>query len=256
MLPSVFISHGSPMHALQPGPAGEAWAALGRKLPGPRALVIASAHWETNIPMLTGNARPETIHDFSGFPEPLYRLRYQPPGAPALADRAAALLQGAGLAPAGAPARGLDHGAWVPLRSIYPKADVPVTQLAIQPRRDARWHFRVGEALALLRRENILILASGGAVHNLSDLSREGGATPAWARAFDDWLAEKLAAGDTEAVLDWEKAPEARRAHPSEDHFLPIFVAMGAAGRGTRAERIHRGFELGSLSLAAFQFGS
>ena len=255
-LPTFFLSHGSPMLALDPGAAGAFWAELGRTLPRPAAVLSVSAHWMTTVPALSRAEHPATIHDFYGFPEPLYRLSYEPPGAPALADRAAELLQAAGLSPAIDPARGLDHGAWVPLRSIYPKADVPVTQLAIQPRRDARWHFAVGEALAPLRQESVLILASGGAVHNLSDLSREGGATPAWARAFDDWLAEKLAAGDTEALLDWENAPAARRAHPSEDHFLPIFVAMGAAGRGTRAERIHRGFELGSLSLAAFRFGS
>ncbi len=253
-LPTFFLSHGSPMLALDAGAAGAFWAELGRTLPRPAAVLAVSAHWMTTVPALSRAEHPETIHDFSGFPEPLYRLRYEPPGAPALADRAAALLQAAGLSPAIDPARGLDHGAWVPLRSIYPKADVPVTQLAIQPRRDARWHFKVGEALAPLRQENILILATGGAVHNLRDLTRGGGEAPAWARAFDDWLAEKLAAGDTEAVLDWENAPEARRAHPSEDHFLPLFVAMGAAGPGARGERIHQGFELGSISLAAFRF--
>jgi 4,5-DOPA dioxygenase extradiol len=253
-LPTLFLSHGSPMLALDPGAAGAFWAELGRTLPRPAAVLSVSAHWMTTAPALSRAEHPATIHDFYGFPEPLYRLSYHPPGAPALADRAAALLEGAGLAPALDPARGLDHGAWVPLRSIYPKADVPVTQLSIQPRRDAAWHFKLGEALAPLRRENVLILASGGAVHNLRDLSREGGATPAWARQFDDWLAETLEAGDTEALLDWEQAPEARRAHPSEDHFLPLFVAMGAAGRGAPGRRIYHGFELGSLSLAAFRF--
>lgn len=253
-LPSLFVSHGSPMLALDPGAAGAFWAELGKSLPRPAAVLAVSAHWMTTAPALSRAERPTTIHDFYGFPEPLYRLSYEPPGAPALADRAAALLEAAELAPALDPARGLDHGAWVPLRSIYPEADVPVTQLSIQPRRDARWHFKLGEALAPLRQENILILATGGAVHNLRDLAREGGEPPAWARRFDDWLAEKLAAGDTQALLDWERAPEARRAHPSEDHFLPIFVAMGAAGRGAHGRRIHQGFELGSLSLAAFQF--
>jgi 4,5-DOPA dioxygenase extradiol len=255
-LPTFFVSHGSPMLALDPGATGVFWEELGKTLPRPSAVLCVSAHWMTTVPALSRAQRPETIHDFYGFPEPLYALRYDPPGAPALADRAAELLQAAGLAPAIDPARGLDHGAWVPLRSIYPAADVPVTQLAIQPRRDALWHFKLGEALAPLRRENVLILASGGAVHNLRDLARDGGATPAWAQRFDDWLAEALAAGDTEALLDWEHAPDARRAHPSEDHFLPIFVAMGAAGKGVRGRRIHEGFSLGSLSLAAFRFDS
>jgi 4,5-DOPA dioxygenase extradiol len=251
------VSHGSPMLALDPGATGVFWEELGKTLPRPEAVLCISAHWMTAVPALSRAERPETIHDFSGFPEPLYRLRYSPPGAPGLADRAAELLQAADLSPALDPTRGLDHGAWVPLRSIYPAADVPVTQLAIQPRRDAAWHFRLGEALAPLRRENILILASGGAVHNLRDLARDGGATPDWARRFDDWLAERAAAGDTEALLDWERsAPEARRAQPSEDHLLPIFVALGAAGRGARGSRIHQGFSLGSLSLAAFRFDS
>jgi len=253
-LPTFFVSHGSPMLALDPGATGVFWEELGKSLPRPDAVLCVSAHWMTNVPALSRAERPETIHDFYGFPEPLYQLSYHPPGAPALADRAAELLQKAEMSPAIDPARGLDHGAWCPLRSIYPKANVPVTQLAIQPRRDAAWHFKLGQALAPLRRENILILASGGAVHNLRDLARAGGGTPDWAKRFDDWLATAVEAGDTEALLDWERAPEARRAHPSEDHFLPIFVAMGAAGRGARGRRVHDGFSLGSLSLAAFRF--
>lgn len=253
-LPTFFVSHGSPMLALDPGATGVFWAGIGKSL-RPSAVLCVSAHWMTTVPAVSRAQRPETIHDFYGFPEPLYGLHYDPPGAPALADRVAQLLQQAEMAPAVDPARGLDHGAWCPLRSIYPKADVPVTQLAIQPRRDARWHFRLGEALAPLRRENVLILASGGAVHNLRDLDRGNGGTPAWARAFDDWLAKEIEAGDTEALLDWERtAPEPRRAHPTEDHFLPLFVAMGAAGRGVAGRRVHQGFSLGSLSLAAFEF--
>jgi len=255
-LPTFFVSHGSPMLALDPGATGVFWEELGKSLPRPDAVLCVSAHWMTNVPALSRAERPETIHDFYGFPEPLYRLSYHPPGAPALADRAAELLQRAEMSPAIDPARGLDHGAWCPLRSIYPKANVPVTQLAIQPRRDEAWHFKLGEALAPLRQENILILASGGAVHNLRDLARDGGGTPDWAKRFDDWLAIAVEAGDTQALLDWERAPEARRAHPSEDHFLPIFVAMGAAGRAARGRRIHEGFSLGSLSLAAFRFDS
>ncbi|HLJ19469.1 MAG TPA: 4,5-DOPA dioxygenase extradiol, partial [Stellaceae bacterium] len=254
-MPAAFLGHGSPMNAIERNRYTEAWRAFGAAVPRPRAILAMSAHWYINASAVTAMAAPKTIHDFYGFPEPLYQLSYHPPGAPALADRVGELLQKAEMAPAIDPARGLDHGAWWPLRSIYPKADVPVTQLAIQPRRDAAWHFRLGEALAPLRDENVLILASGGAVHNLRDLDRGNGATPAWARAFDDWLARTVEAGDTETLLDWETtAPEARRAHPTEDHLLPIFVAMGAAGRGVRGRRIHEAFSLGSLSLAAFRF--
>lgn len=253
-LPAIFVSHGAPTLALDPGETGAFWEEMGRSLPRPAAVLCISAHWMTTAPAASGAERPETVHDFYGFPEPLYRLVYRPPGAPALGQRVAALLTAAGIASTVDPARGLDHGAWVPLRSLYRAADVPVTQLAIQPRCDARWHYRIGEALATLRREGILILASGGAVHNLRALDRNGGGTPAWAREFDDWLAEAIAAGDASALLDWERAaPSARLAHPTEDHLLPLFVALGAAG-GAKGERIHAGFTHGSLSMAAFKF--
>ena len=147
MLPSVFISHGSPMHALQPGPAGAAWRALARRLPRPRAILIASAHWETNIPMLTGAEKPETIHDFYNFPEPLYRLRYPAPGAPSVAKRAQTLLKEAGFTAGIDGCRGLDHGAWSPLLYMYPDADIPVVQISLQPALGPRHHFNLGAAL-------------------------------------------------------------------------------------------------------------
>ena len=256
MLPSYFVSHGSPTLALDPGATGAFWDELGRKLPRPDAVLCISAHWMTTVPAVSLAARPETIHDFYGFPPPLYEIRYPAPGAPALAERAAALLAAAGIETARDPERGLDHGAWVPLRSMYANADLPVTQLAIQPRSDAAWHHRLGEALAPLRREGVLVLASGGAVHNLRAVDWRGGTTPGWAREFDDWLAAALAAGDSETLIDWERsAPHARQAHPTEDHFLPLFVALGAAGQGARGTRIHAGFTLGSLSMAAFEIG-
>jgi 4,5-DOPA dioxygenase extradiol len=208
----------------------------------------------TNIPAASLAERPETIHDFYGFPAPMYEIQYPAPGAPKLARRAAELLQKAGLPVGLDPGYGLDHGAWVPLRSIYPKADMPVTQLAIQPRRDARWHSTVGAALAPLRDEGVLVLASGGATHNLRDMNRGGGTTPKWAQDFDDWLAKTVASGDTEALLDWQqRAPNAQHAHPSDEHFLPIFVALGAGG-GRAGERIHAGFTNGTLSMAAYSF--
>lgn len=255
-LPTYFVSHGSPTLALDPGATGAFWEELGRTLPRPRSVLCVSAHWMTTAPAVSLAARPETIHDFYGFPAPLYEIRYPAPGAPELAQRTAALLAAAGIDTALDPERGLDHGAWVPLRSMYADADVPVTQLAIQPRRDAAWHYRMGQALAPLRAEGVLVLASGGAVHNLRAVDWQGGTTPAWARAFDEWLAQALAAGDSAALIGWETtAPQPRQAHPTEDHFLPLFVALGAAGQGTRGRRIHDGFTLGSLSMAAFEIG-
>lgn len=254
-LPSFFLSHGAPTLSLDPGATGAFWQRLAGELPRPAAVLCVSAHWMTEEPAVSAPARNDTIHDFYGFPEALYRMTYPAPGAPDLAAHVCTLLEGAGIACALDRERGLDHGAWVPLRLMYPAADLPVIQLAIQPYRDAAWHDRLGAALAPLRQEGVLILASGGAVHNLRGLARGGGPVPGWAQEFDDWLAETLASGRKSELLDWaERAPHALDAQPTPDHFLPLFVALGAAGEGARGERLHQGFTLGSLSMAAFRF--
>ncbi len=254
-LPSLFLSHGSPFLAVDPGEVGVFWNHLAQGLPKPTAILCISAHWYTEGPLLATTERPKTIHDFYGFPEAFYRIAYPAPGAPALAQRALSLLHAAGIEAEPDGEYGLDHGAWVPLRSLYPAADVPVAQLSVQPHRDARWHQRMGAALKPLRDEGVLILASGGATHNLRELQRGGAPVPAWATEFDEWLADALAAPRTEEILDWDvKGPNAHRAHPSPEHFLPLFVALGAAGEGARAERIHQGFTMGGLSMAAFRF--
>jgi 4,5-DOPA dioxygenase extradiol len=256
MFDTYFLSHGSPMLALDAGAAGAFWHELGRSLPRPKAVLCISAHWNTLAPAVCGAAHPPTIHDFYGFPDPLYRITYPTPGAPVLATRVVELLAAAGVPCAIDPAYGLDHGAWVPLRSLYPDG-IPVAQLSVQPYQNARWHCRLGRALAPLRDEGVLLLASGGATHNLREMVRSGGTATPWARAFDDWLAATLAAGDEEALLDWERAaPDARRAHPSPEHFLPLFVAYGAAGPAARGERIYTDFSLGSLSMAAYRFAA
>jgi 4,5-DOPA dioxygenase extradiol len=254
--PSFFVSHGAPTLALDPGETGAFWQRLAAELPRPKAVLCVSAHWTTAEPEVNGVLRNDTIHDFFGFPEPLYRIAYPAPGAAAVAERAGELLAGAGIATRIDRGRGLDHGAWVPLREMYPAADVPALQLSVQPQKDAAWHRRLGAALAPLRNEGVLILGSGGAVHNLRALDWEGdGAPPAWARDFDDWLAAALAKGDVGALLDWRNAaPEARQAQPTTEHFVPLFVAWGAAGEGARGERLYRGFTFGSLSMAAYKF--
>jgi 4,5-DOPA dioxygenase extradiol len=168
-LPTLFLSHGSPMHAIEPGAAGAAWASLGKTLPRPRAVLMASAHWETSLAMVTGNPRPATIHDFGGFPSELYKLAYPAPGAPEIATRAVALLKAAGITAGVDGCRGLDHGAWVPLRWMYPDADVPVIQLSLQTELGAAHHLRLGRALAPLADEGVLIVGSGHTTHNLRD---------------------------------------------------------------------------------------
>ncbi|HEX5477971.1 MAG TPA: class III extradiol ring-cleavage dioxygenase [Burkholderiales bacterium] len=254
-VPSVFISHGSPMHALQAGPAGEAWAALGRRLPKPKAILIASAHWETNVPMLTGNAKPETIHDFSGFPEPLYRLRYPAPGAPGLAQRAQGLLRDAGFTAAIDGLRGLDHGAWAPLLYAYPDAEVPVSQLSVQPALGPRHHLALGKTLRKLPEEGVLVIGSGHMTHNLRDWARGSGTPAPYAREFQAWVKQKIEEGDFEALADYRSAsPHGARAHPSEEHFLPLFVALGAAAQGGRPERVFEAIESGVLAMDAYVF--
>jgi 4,5-DOPA dioxygenase extradiol len=256
-LPSLFLSHGAPTLSLDPGATGAFWQRLAQELPRPKAVLCVSAHWMTEEPAASAPPRNDTIHDFYGFPAPLYQMTYPAPGAPELARRAAALLGQGGIACAIDGKRGLDHGAWVPLRLMYPAADIPVIQVSIQPRRDAAWHHRLGAALAPLRQEGVLILASGGAVHNLRALAWEGGEAQPWAQEFDDWLALAITEGREAELLDWtHRAPHARLAQPSPDHFLPLFVALGAAGDGARGRRLHEGFTLGSLSMAAFQFAA
>jgi 4,5-DOPA dioxygenase extradiol len=260
-LPSIFVSHGAPTLALSPEPARDFLAGLGAALGRPKAILCASAHWETPEPAVSAAERPETVHDFYGFPEPLYRLRYPAPGAPALAARVVELLAAAGLPCARDPAQGLDHGAWVPLLLMYPAADIPVAQISIQmpPAREAgpAHHLALGRALAALRQEGVLVLGSGGATHNLGEFRGQPPEAPPapHVRAFDAWLAQAAEAGDEAALLDYaRRAPEARRIHPREEHILPFFVAFGAGGRGAKGRRLHASYSHGVLSMAAFAF--
>jgi 4,5-DOPA dioxygenase extradiol len=253
-IPSVFVSHGAPTLVMEDIPARHFMAALGRQLPRPKAILCISAHWETAAPMVSAAATPETIHDFHGFPDALYRLRYPAPGAPDLAERVVRLLGDAGIGGAIDASRGLDHGAWNPLLLIYPDADIPVTQLSIQSSLDPAHHAAVGRALRPLRDEGVLILASGGAVHNLRQFHVDREMPAPWAVSFDDWLAERIVAGEEDALIGYRQTrPEAPLAHPRDEHFMPLFVALGAGSGKGRA--LHRSFAHGSLSMAAFAWG-
>jgi 4,5-DOPA dioxygenase extradiol len=248
------------MHALQPGAAGEAWKALAQRLPRPKAILIASAHWETNLPMLTGAQKPETIHDFYNFPEPLYRLRYPAPGAPELARRAQALLKDAGLPAAIDGCRGLDHGAWSPLLYMYPEADVPVAQISVQPALGPRHHVAVGNALKSLSNEGVLLVGSGHLTHNLRDWARDregkkAGQPAPYAREFQGWVFEKLKEKDVESLVDYRsRSPHGARAHPTDEHFLPLFFALGAASDKAPPERVYDAIDSGVLAMDAYVF--
>ena len=202
---------------------------------------MVSAHWETARPAASTAQKPKTIHDFGGFPAELYRLQYPAPGAPALAGRVAQLLSASGMAADLDPLRGLDHGAWVPLRYLFPDADVPVTQLSIQPHLDPSHHYRVGEALQPLTQEGVLVIGSGSLTHNLREVrfNAPDGESAPYVGEFQDWIQRTIGNHDLAALLDYRKqAPSAVRAHPTDEHLLPLFVALGAAGAKSIAKRV------------------
>ncbi|HEY8580648.1 MAG TPA: class III extradiol ring-cleavage dioxygenase [Beijerinckiaceae bacterium] len=257
-MPSLFVSHGSPMTAIQPSAARDFLLAAAADLPRPRAILIATAHFESRVPYVTADERPEMIYDFGGFPAPLYQIVYPAPGAPDVAVRAAGLLREAGFESHPVVGRGYDHGAWVPLSLMYPGADVPVAQLSIQPELGSAHHIALGRALAPLRDEGVLIVGSGSLTHNLYELSRSGrdpGApVRAWVSDFTEWVAEKVEAGAEDDIAQYrERAPYARENHPRDEHFLPLPFAMGA-GLGAPGRRIHASYDYGLLAMDAFRF--
>jgi 4,5-DOPA dioxygenase extradiol len=257
MFPALFLSHGSPMLALTDSPARDFLRGLGKELGRPSAILVASAHWETRVPAFNAVARNETIHDFYGFPPALFAMRYEPPGAPALAETAAALLSAAGLQSAIDPARGLDHGAWVPLSLMYPEATIPVFQVGIQSQLNPAHHLRLGRALAPLREQNVLIIGSGSFTHNLSNLRRDAvdGPQPPDVTAFADWFDAAITGGRTDDLLNYRtRAPYAVQQHPTEEHLLPLYVALGAAGEHPTPERLHTSAMYSSLRMDAYAF--
>jgi 4,5-DOPA dioxygenase extradiol len=256
MLPSLFLSHGSPMTAVLDTPARHFLAGLGAALPRPRAILVVSAHWETATPMLNATARNETIHDFYGFPKQLYTLSYPAPGAPEWAKEIAETLRCAGF-PAGLDhRRGLDHGAWVPLLLAWPAADIPVLQLSVQTALGPHHHFALGRALAGLAARDVLVVGSGSFTHDLRRF-RGGQAIDAPetadVSAFTTWMHAHILAHDTAALLAYRTlAPYAAEQHPSEEHLLPLFTALGAGGEN--AMHLHGSVEFGFLRMDAYAF--
>jgi 4,5-DOPA dioxygenase extradiol len=256
--PALFVPHGAPTFALRPGAAGAALVRLAKSLPAPRAIVIVSAHWDTAVATVGFADRPETIHDFRGFPAELYALRYPATGCREAAEEVVAAIKAAGLPVEKDAGRGLDHGAWIPLRLMFPDADVPVIPLSIQSRGGAMQAYQLGQALAPLAARGFLVIASGNITHNLRDYqmaARHSGQTPAYVREFSDWLGTRLAARDIPALLDYRRqAPGAVQAHPSDEHLLPLYVALGAAGDDARSERFHAGIDDYVIAMDAYSF--
>jgi 4,5-DOPA dioxygenase extradiol len=256
-LPAVFVGHGSPMNAVGDNPWSRAFRALGAALPRPRAILSISAHWYEAGTLLTAQERPRTIHDFGGFPAELYRLQYPAPGDPALAARVVRLLgeERAALD----TGWGLDHGTWSVLLHMLPEADCPVVQLSLDSRLSAAEHLALGQALAPLRAEGVLIMGSGNITHNLrqafASLQRGDQSTPAWALRFDSEVQRALEQHDAAFLVRALDSSDGRKSHPTPDHYLPLLYAFGAAGNGEGVRFPITGFDLGSLSMRAAVFG-
>jgi len=256
-MPTLFVSHGAPTLVMDPVPTRDFLHGLGGILPRPKAIIAVSAHWDTADTRLSSGTQPHTMYDFYGFPDALYEMTYAAPGSPGLAKEAALLLEAAGLPAQLDEKRGLDHGAWVPLSLMYPEADIPVVQLSISSRRSTAHHLALGRALAPLREEGVLVMASGNATHNLREVFSHDmleAPTP-YAKAFADWLTARIEAGDEAALLDYlAQGPNGQKNHPTADHYVPLLAALGA-GNGDAGRILHDGYTYGVLSMAAYAWG-
>nr|QED21489.1 DODA [Limeum aethiopicum] len=256
-----YISHGSPIMSIDETVKARQFLRGWKEkvyCKTPKAILIISAHWETDEPAITAVDRPDTIYDFRNFPAPMYQLKYPAPGAPDLANRVKELLNAAGFTSVHVDKeRGLDHGAWVPLMFMYPEADIPVCQLSVQSHLGGTHHYNIGKALAPLKEEVILIIGSGSATPpSNATPSFPNGIAP-WAVAFDDWLEEALISGRYEDVNHYKsKSPNWKLAHPEPEHLYPLHVAIGAAGENSKAELIHRSWDYGTMSYASYKFTS
>lgn len=253
--PTLFISHGAPTFAIRPGVAGPLLQHVGANLPPPRAILILSPHWMTTGITLSSHPHPVTLHDFSGFPQELSTLTYPAPGAPTFAEDVRHLLAHHSLPAALDAERGLDHGAWVPLRYLFPAAHIPVVQLSLPQAYSATELSRLGNALSGLADDEVLLVGSGSLTHNLQDAWRSQGAEVApYAERFVDWVRGLLQARDLGRLLAWQSHPDARRAHPSADHFLPLVFAAFAADPHFSLEILAGGIEYGALSMESYVF--
>lgn len=257
-MPTLFISHGSPMLAIQESSAHRFLSELGQTLPKPTAILVASAHWESiGGPVLSLAVDPETIHDFGGFPRALSEIQYDAPGAPEVATHAAELLQHEGLAVKTNTTRGMDHGAWVPLSLMYPQANIPVAQISVVRGATPGDHLKIGQALSQLRGEGVLVIGSGSLTHNLYEFRGDdiNAPVPSWVTEFASWMGERLEQNDSESLVNfYEKAPFAKRNHPTAEHILPLFVAMGAAGEAPTVRQLHSSYEHGVLAMDIYAF--
>jgi len=256
LMPAVFFGHGNPMNAISRNSYSEGWAAIGASLPRPRAVLAISAHWYIPHCAVTAGPMPRTIHDFGGFPEELYKVKYPAPGNPELARRVKDLLSPLPVALEGS--RGLDHGTWAVLIHVFPKADIPVVQLSIDERQPPAFHYEIGERLAVLREEGVLVIGSGNLVHNLHAYAWGGHEVHAfdWAVRFEKQARELLSRGDHHPLIDYKGlGSEALLSAPTPDHYLPLLYVISLRREGEPVSFPVEGFDDGSVSMLAVQIG-
>ena len=258
VVPALYVSHGAPLFAVDAGETGPALTRWGQGLraqfPVLRGVVIMSPHWMARTTQVMTGPQPATWHDFGGFPPALYQLQYPAPGSPALAGEVLALLQQAGIEAEGDAKRPFDHGAWVPLMHLFPQADVPVVQIALPEHAGPAEVYALGAAVQSLRSEGVLVVGSGSMTHNLGEFFGGAREPAPYVVAFSRWIEAALARGDVAALLDYRRqAPQAARAHPTEDHFLPLFFALGAAGKDLHANYLSREVMYSMLAMDAFE---
>ncbi|MGF7036030.1 4,5-DOPA dioxygenase extradiol [Paenibacillus mucilaginosus] len=256
MYPTLFLAHGTPLLAAEDLPYTRFLRNLGRHLPRPEGIVVVSAHWESPLQLISGASRHETLHDFFGYPEEAYAVTYPGQGDILLSLQIRKELAAEGIASEIDDARGLDHGVWSLLHWMYPAADIPVVALSVHPRLAPEEPYRIGQALHALREKGILVIGSGGTVHNPPLLQWDSSMVDRWALEFDEWLGERIGVWDLEALFDYEsRAPHAKLAAPTREHLYPLFLAMGLADRKRKARLLHQEYQYGSLSLTGWMFG-
>ncbi len=259
MIPSLFIAHGAPLLAIEDNEYTQYLESLGRTMPRPKAIVMFSAHWVSPVQMVGQVDEYSTIYDFGGFPEALYQIQYPAKGIEPLAKEIEELFSKNGISYNKDTSRGLDHGAWVVLRKLYPNADIPVISMSVSPNLSPEEQYKVGQSLSVLRENDVLVIGSGGTVHNLRAVKwADNGQVDDWALGFDEWLAQHLKNWDVDSLFKYnELAPSAQLAVPpyGNEHFIPIFYAMGAADNEQKATLLHRSYRYGNLSHSVWQFG-
>lgn len=256
LAPTLFISHGAPTFAIEPGRLGPRLKALGEQLSGVTAVLVVSPHWQTRDVRVMTTAEPATVHDFGGFPSALYDLQYPAVGHPQYAAEAGRLLADAGFVGGMDERRGLDHGAWVPMRHLRPGADLPVFQVSMPHALDMASALQFGRALAPLRESGVMIVGSGSLTHNLYEFRQSGSDAADYAIEFTQWIRQAVSSNDIERLVNYRQlAPHAQRAHPTEEHFLPLLVALGARTEREAMQVMDGGITNGVLSMESYAWG-